>query len=211
MDIWEMVFDQRRQLTGVLETLDDAQWNTPSLCTSWTVRDVVGHLVSFNELGTPKVMLRIALNGFNFDKMNAKLAKDFGKRSPAELIGLMRKHTESRWTPPGLGPAVALADVVLHTEDICRPLGIKGPMDADKARAVLDFIVGPKGKVIAKPAQFSGLHLAPHNIDWSWGDGPKVNGAASDIIAAIAGRRVALDGLTGDGVEQLRARMTASG
>ncbi len=210
MDIWEMIFDQRRQLTGVLETLDDAQWETPSLCSAWTVRDVVGHLVSFSESGTPKVLLRMVLNGFNFDKMNAKLAKDFGQRSSAELLGLLRKHTESRWTPPGLRPDAPLTDVVLHTADICHPLGIQCPIDANKARFALDFLVGPKGKIIAKPDWLAGLHLAPHDVDWSWGDGLKVSGKASDIVVAIAGRHAVLDSLTGEGVDQLRARMATS-
>ncbi len=210
MDIWEMVFDQRRQLADILDTLDETQWNTPSLCSAWTVRDVVGHLVSFSELGTPKAMLRMLLNGFNFDNMNAKLAKDFGQRSSGELMGLMRKHTESRWTPPGLGPASPLTDVVLHTADICRPLGIQGQLDADKARAALDFLVSSKDKVVAKPACFAGLHLAPHNINWSWGEGPKVNGTASDIMVAIAGRHDALEHLTGEGADQLRARIATA-
>ncbi len=210
MDIWEMIFDQRRQVTGLLETLDDTQWKTASLCSAWTVQDVVGHLVSFHELGIPKIMLRMVLNGFNFDKMTAKLAQDFGKRPPTELIGLMRKHTESRFTPPGLGPEAPLADIVLHTADMCYPLGIQTPVGADKARGTLDFLVGAKGKVVTNPAWLSGLQLAPNDIDWSWGDGPQVSGTALDIIVAISGRQAALDNLSGDGADQLRTRMTTA-
>ncbi len=210
MDIWEMIFDQRRQLAGILETLDDAQWNTPSLCSAWTVRDVVGHLVSFNELGTPRVMLRMVLKGFNFNNMNIKLAKDFGARSPQELLGLFHKHAEGRWTPPGLGPAAPLCDVVLHTEDICRPLGIQSQAAADKVCFALDFLVGPKGGVVANPSWREGLYLAPHDVDWSWGSGPKVTGTALDIMVAIAGRQAALDRLTGDGVDPLRSRLLVS-
>jgi uncharacterized protein (TIGR03083 family) len=210
MDLWEMIFDQRRQLTGILETLDETQWDIPSLCSGWAVRDVVGHLVSFQEVGVSKVILRMLVNGFNFNKMNAKLAKDVGKHSPAELIGLMRKHTESRWTPPGLGPDVVLSDAVLHTEDICRPLAIQAPLDANKARVVLDFLVGPKGRVVTKPDWIKGLQLAPHDVAWTWGHGPQVNGTASDIIVVVAGRRVALESLTGEGAAQLRSRIAAA-
>ncbi|ETW95434.1 MAG: hypothetical protein ETSY1_30580 [Candidatus Entotheonella factor] len=210
MDIWEMIFDQRRQLTSILETLDDAQWNASSLCTDWNVREVVGHLVSYHELGTSGAMLRWALNGFNFNKMNAKVAKTYGKRSSADLIGLMRKHTESRWIAPGLGPGAPLTDVVLHTEDICRPLGITQPKETAKVCAVLDFLVGPQGKVITQPAWLAGLRLAPHDADWSWGSGSEVNGTAFDMMVAISGRYVAIDSLTGDGVDQLRSRVPAS-
>ena len=207
MDLWAMVIDQRRQLTGVLETLNEAQWNTPSLCAGWAVRDVVGHLVSFHETSMLNVIFRMALNGFNFNKMNAKLATEFGQRSTADLIGLMRQHAEVRWTPPGLGPDAVLSDVVLHTEDICRPLGIDKPLDADKARVALDFLTSRKGKVVANPAWLAGLRLAPHDVDWSWGEGPEVNGAAADMIVVVAGRHAARDRLTGEGAEQLRARM----
>ena len=206
MDLWAMVIDQRRQLTGVLETLDEAQWNAASLCAGWAVRDVVGHLVSFHEVSLVNVLFRMALNGFNFNKMNAKLAVEMGRRSPADLIGLMRRHAEARWTPPGLGPDAVLTDVVLHTEDICRPLGIEKPLDADKACAALDFLVGPKGKVLVNPASLAGLRLAPRDVDWSWGEGLEVSGAAADIIVAVSGRRDARDRLSGEGAAQLRAR-----
>ncbi len=209
MDTWDMIIDQRRQLAGVLDSLDNAQWDAQTLCEAWKTRDVVGHVVSFNELGALKITLRMARHFFKFDQMNAKLGQDIGKNSPKELMNLVRKHTEGRFVPPGVSIEALLADAAIHTEDICRPLGIQKQLDAEKAIAILDYLSGPTGGGLGDPAWIEGLHLAPHDVDWSKGDGPKVTGLARDIVVVLSGWRAPLDSLSGDGVDQLRARMSA--
>src|SRR5256885_14810123 len=42
--------DERRDLRRFLPTLTPEQWQTPSLCRGWTVRDVVAHLVAWDDL-----------------------------------------------------------------------------------------------------------------------------------------------------------------
>ncbi|MDH3601096.1 MAG: maleylpyruvate isomerase family mycothiol-dependent enzyme [Candidatus Tectomicrobia bacterium] len=207
MTIWEMTADQRRQLADLLDDLDEAQWNTPSLCTEWTVREVVGHLVTPFALGTAKMLLRIALNGFNFNKMISKTAKEFAQRPTSELVSTLRANAESQWTPPGLGPEAPLGDVVMHTQDICRPLGIEPMVDADKARIILDMLVSRKGKAFTNSAWIAGLRLAPNDLDWSWGDGPEISGTAEAIIMSLGGRTAAFADLSGAGADEFRDRV----
>ena len=38
--LWEVVATQRRGLADLLDGLSDEQWQHPSLCRGWTVRDV---------------------------------------------------------------------------------------------------------------------------------------------------------------------------
>jgi hypothetical protein len=45
-DVWTDVHQERQALLEILETLTPEQWDTPSFCTEWNVRDVVGHMVS---------------------------------------------------------------------------------------------------------------------------------------------------------------------
>jgi uncharacterized protein (TIGR03083 family) len=40
-----LVADERRDLVGLLRTLSDEDWQAPSLCEGWRVRDVVAHLL----------------------------------------------------------------------------------------------------------------------------------------------------------------------
>ncbi|MGG7379082.1 maleylpyruvate isomerase N-terminal domain-containing protein, partial [Escherichia coli] len=46
-----MATAERSDLAGFLGTLTAEQWQAPSLCVGWRVRDVVAHLISFDGVG----------------------------------------------------------------------------------------------------------------------------------------------------------------
>jgi uncharacterized protein (TIGR03083 family) len=209
MLIWEMIAHQRRHLADLLDNLDEAQWRTPSLCADWTVREVVGHLITPFAWGTAKFLLRLVVGGFNLDKTMSQAAKQLAQRPTSTLVGTIRAHAENRWTPPGLGPEASLTDIVIHTQDICRPLGLPQSVDGEWARRILDFLVSRKARVITDPTWIAGLRLAPDDLDWVWGAGPEVRGKAEAVMMALGGRTAVLDELTGAGVVQLRARFAA--
>lgn len=207
MDIWHKIAAQRLQLADVLEGFDEAQWRTPSLCAGWTVRDVVGHLITPFAFGTTRMLLRIARHGFHFDRAIDVMARQLAQRPTPELVAILRAHAQTRWAPPGVGPEAPLSDIVMHTQDICRPLGITPPVDDDAARTILAFLVSRKGRAITKPAWLAGLHLLPDDLDWSWGEGAEVRGPAAALIMTLGGRAVGFAELTGAGLGLLRARI----
>ena len=209
MLIWEMIAHQRRHLADLLDNLDETQWRTPSLCADWTVREVVGHLITPFAWGTAKFLLHFIIGGFNFDKTMSQAAQQLAQLPTDALVGTLRAHAETRWTPPGLGPEAPLTDIVIHTQDICRPLGIPQSVDGERARRILDFLVSRKAQVITDPAWIAGLRLAPDDLDWVWGEGPEVRGTAEAVMMALGGRTVVLDELTGAGADQLRTRFAA--
>jgi uncharacterized protein (TIGR03083 family) len=43
-DVWAALDLQRQRTANVLEQLSDDEWQEPSLCPGWTVRDVAAHL-----------------------------------------------------------------------------------------------------------------------------------------------------------------------
>jgi hypothetical protein len=88
-------------------------------------------------------------------------------------------------------------------------LGIPQSVYGERARRILDFLVSRKGRVIMEPTWIAGLHLAPDDLDWVWGEGPEVRGTAEAVMMALGGRTAVLDELTGAGVAPLRARLTA--
>ena len=45
MDVWVETVGARRSLLATFESLSSDQWDVPSLCEGWTVRDVLAHLV----------------------------------------------------------------------------------------------------------------------------------------------------------------------
>lgn len=201
-----MIATERRGLADLLDGLTPEQWATPSLCEGWTVRDVAGHLVVPFEVSMPKVMLRVAGSLFDVDKAMDGMARDQGRRPTEELVASLRANAGSRFMPPTLGPEAPLTDILVHGQDIRRPLGIVDDVDGDRARIVLDRLSGgSKGFVPA--SRVVGLRFEATDLDWSAGTGPVVSGTAPSLLLAMTGRTVALDELDGDGVDVLRSRL----
>ena len=67
----ELARAERADLASLLPTLTPEQWETPTLCARWRVRDVVAHLISYDDLGAADVARRLALGRFNPHRANA--------------------------------------------------------------------------------------------------------------------------------------------
>lgn len=51
MNVREMVWAEQDELRQLLAGLAPEDWNRPTLCEGWKVRDAVAHLISMNEAG----------------------------------------------------------------------------------------------------------------------------------------------------------------
>jgi hypothetical protein len=60
--------------------------------------------------------------------------------------------------------------------------------------------VVPRGRL-------DGLALAATDQDWTWGTGTEVRGPSEAVAMAVSGRVVALEDLSGPGVQALRSRL----
>lgn len=58
--LMDMARAERTDLAEFLATLTPEQWAAPSLCTKWSVKDVVAHMISYEELGTTGLIKRFA-------------------------------------------------------------------------------------------------------------------------------------------------------
>ncbi len=111
---------------------------------------------------------------------------------------------------PGGTAYFQLADVMIHSQDIRRPLGIAHSYAADDLRAVLEFLVSPAAaRGFVSRRRLQGLRFVADDLDGlAVGEGALVQGPAEAIILALTGRTVALADLTGDGVAVLAARLS---
>jgi uncharacterized protein (TIGR03083 family) len=121
-DVWSDVHQERHALLELLEALTVEEWNTPSLCTEWRVRDVVGHMVSETSMTVPKVAWGIARSGFRINRYIAVSAQRQGETPITDLLENFRNIVLSRAHLPGLSSFSMLADIVIHQMDIRRPL-----------------------------------------------------------------------------------------
>jgi uncharacterized protein (TIGR03083 family) len=205
MDTWQMIKEERTSLVDALDKLPDADWDKPSLCTGWTVRQVVAHMIATANMTPPKFFGKLVGSGFNFQAMTRKdIAEITAGKTNGELVDLLRERIDARTAPPG--PATSwLGETIVHGEDVLRAVGGYGDHPVEHVVAVADFyknsnlLIGAKNRI-------AGVTLRATDVDWRHGTGPEVSGPILALVLAMTGRAAALDDLSGEGVAVLRGR-----
>ena len=70
MGTWDMIRAERVSLVDGLGKLSDADWDKPSLCTGWSVREVVAHLIVTAQMTPPAFFGKLIGSGFSFHLYN---------------------------------------------------------------------------------------------------------------------------------------------
>ena len=205
-ELWAMVHQQRQKVGDMLGTLDVAEWDAPSLCAGWRVRDVVAHMVETHLMTPGKFMVRFAGAGFRFSAFSDKDIARHRADTPAQLLALFRETTPRTTAPPG-PKTTWLSEAFLHGEDVARATGKSVSTSPEVLVAVADYARATTPLLHGKERS-AGLRLRATDVDWSAGDGREVSGPAGSLILAITGRSAALADLSGDGLETLRSRVS---
>jgi uncharacterized protein (TIGR03083 family) len=181
-------------------TLTPEEWDTPSLCTEWSVGDVVLHLAYH----THRDGLRETAP--SMEKVTAKLvAREHAETREGLLDWLSRPVPASAQRAKG-----NVCELVIHSQDIRRAIRRPREYPESTFRLSLDtcatvlgtvFVVGRTHRVA------KGLRLAATDIEWTHGSGPEVTGTAEALLMAIAARPAALADLSGEGVATMAARL----
>ena len=202
---WPLIHDEREALAADLATLTGEQWATRSLCTDWTVRDVLGHMTATAKMTPPKFFASFAAAGFKFNNMTAKGVAAEATAPPADGLANFRDHLKDTTHPPGPVESM-LGEAVIHSEDIRRPLGITREYPPEALVRVAQFFQG-SNMIVGAKGRIADLTLRATDTDWSTGTGPEVTGPQLSLILAMTGRSAALADLSGDGLDTLRSRM----
>ena len=203
-DNWPVIKVERQALADDLGGLDDQGWETQSLCTEWTVHDVLAHMTATTRITPGSFFPKLIGSGFSFKKMQAKdIATERGAGG-ADTLARFRSQVGATNSPPG-PPDTWLGETIIHSEDIRRPLGIKRDDPTDAVTRVADFYTG-SNLIIGAKRRIAGLQLTATDTSWSHGEGPRVSGPILALMLAMVGRQAALTELEGDGVETLRGR-----
>ena len=204
--MFDVATAQRHRLIGVLDDLGDEQWNTQSLCEKWRVRDVVGHLVSILDIPAGRFLWR-SIRARSYDDYAAAVGGDYGSQEPGQLLAKYRQLASKQFAPPIVGPIAPLTDVLVHTRDIERPLGLPADLHPEGLRASLDYCCGGRAFGFVPGKRTKELRFEASDLDWSAGDGALVSGPAEAILLAVTNRPAALGELSGDGAELLSNRL----
>jgi len=203
-DMWGTIHGEREALAADLAGLSDEQWASPSLCNDWSVRDVLAHMTATAKISPPQFFVKMISSGFSIKRMQSKDIVTQRGASPADTLARFKAEVSSSKHPPG--PAETwLGEVVVHSEDIRRPLGVAHDYPKDAVMRVADFYKG-SNLVIGAKNRIAGLRLRATDVDWSRGDGPEVEGPITSLVMAMTGRKAAIGDLSGEGVATLSSR-----
>ncbi|WP_232667788.1 maleylpyruvate isomerase family mycothiol-dependent enzyme [Pseudonocardia sp. TRM90224] len=197
---------ERRSLADHVADLSDEQWATRSLCPAWTVRDVVAHLTTTTRTGVLQVARAVLRARGDLDRVEVDLAAQrAAAHSTAELVAQLRESADSSRRAPGSSPMDPLMDIVIHGQDIARPLGRRYDSPADVVAACLAYVA--TRKFLGGPKRLAGLRIVSSDTGWSLGAGAEVRGPDIDLLMITAGRRAGLAALDGPGLATLAERL----
>jgi uncharacterized protein (TIGR03083 family) len=205
-DLQNAIAGERRELAAVLAGLPARSWDTPTLCAGWRVREVVAHTTMPFRYAGSRFALELLRSRGDFARMADRCARrDAAAMSTDELTRAVADNAEFPWRPPGGGFPAALTHEVVHGLDWTVPLGIDRQVPGDRMRIVLDQLSGPRA-LKHFGADLRGVELVADDLDWRFGSGTPLSGAAQDLALVLAGRRLPAGRLLGRPAEQFSAR-----
>ena len=193
--LMELARAERADLAQFLAELTPQQWAAPSLCVGWTVKDVVAHVVSYEELGFGGLLARFARGWIV--RANQVGVDDFAALSTDELLDILNRHLSPSGLTAGFGGMIGFVDGTVHHQDIRRALKRPRVIPAERLLRVLPLI--PGNPRLGAGRRIRGLRLTATDVDWIHGSGPEVSGPGEALMMAMTGRPAALSDLAGPG------------
>jgi uncharacterized protein (TIGR03083 family) len=203
-DIWAVVHTERKALASDLTGMPPERWESESLCSGWTIRDVLAHMAATAKITPASFFPKLIGNGFSLSRMQAKDIAAQKGASPGDTLAGFESVVDSKKAPPG-PPATMLGETIVHSQDIRAALGIEHTYPVEAVVEVADFYKG-SNLILGTKRRIAGVTLRATDTDWSHGSGPEVTGPMLSLLMAMTGRKVALDSLSGEGVGTLRSR-----
>ncbi|TWD80880.1 uncharacterized protein (TIGR03083 family) [Kribbella amoyensis] len=205
--VWDLVRAERTALAEDLAGLTDAEWETRSLCTELSVREVLAHLTAGATLTFPRWMAGVIRHRFNFDQQLVVRLREYLGDSAGETLAGFRATVPRTTSPFGRwsGTVSMLAETVVHAEDIRRPLGIERTYPEEVLTKVAEHYHGSDMTVPAK-SRVKGLHLKATDSPFEAGQGPTVTGPTIALIMTTTGRPAHFPLLSGPGKATLQSR-----
>ncbi len=209
---WRVIDEQRARVADVLTGLAPEDWATASWCSGWTVREVASHLSLAARTPGPVTMVRTLIEARgDFDRfIDLSTRRRAAGKSETEIIDDLRSIVGSRKLAPTTKWRDPLLDILVHTQDLARPLGLVLPAPTEAAAEAADW-AWSRGAPFWPTRRLAGVRLNATDVDWSRGSGAEVRGPVEALLLLSTGRRGVLTELTGDGVERLRSAPPTTG
>lgn len=198
-DLMPTVTAERRAFGDVLEGLSGADWDAPSLCSGWRVREVVAHMTMPFRYAAPRFLGELVRSRGNFARMADRVARRDAQAPIGTLLDGWLMNEDHPWKPPGGGLRGALTHDVVHGLDITVPLGIEHPVSEQALRVVLDHATTPLS-LEHLGSDLTGIRLEADDLDWAFGDGEPLRGRGRHLLMVLMDRRLPAEFLSGPAI-----------
>ena len=185
--IAEETWAERARLAGLLATLTPQQWEHPSLCEGWRVREVVAHMTAPFHTAPLRMLGGILRAGLSYDRYAARAAwADTARLDDADLLHIVQENLRTPWPRSAGGAEGGLSHDVIHGLDITEALGLERVPTARVARVL--------GLTTPRSLAYFGVDLTGHRLvatdaDAAVGSGADLPLPAHQILLVITGRR----------------------
>jgi uncharacterized protein (TIGR03083 family) len=203
-DVWRVIDEERSTLADLLEELSDEEWEQPSLCAAWRVRDVAAHL-TLAQLGWGTAAVEFLRAGGGFNRMIRDTAVRQARLPVEEYPMRLRAMVGSRRKAPGVTVVEPMLDLLVHGQDITIPLSRHRPVPRDAAATAASRALALNWPFRTR-RRLHGLRLVATDVSWTAGSGLPVHGTIADLLLLVTGRPVDAARLTGAGAHRLRVR-----
>jgi hypothetical protein len=193
----EFIASEQAEFAAMLRTLSPGAWSKPSLCSEWSVRDVVIHTAAH----------------IHDQQQDIKIISHYASGSTGAIVAWLdsppAEPPESSYQARRRFAEIQRGEVMVHQQDVRRALGISRVIPQERVQGVLAFGLQPIGSLglAFGRERAKGLRLVATDSGWTWGAGREVRGSLEALLMATAGRSVALGDLNGPGVTILAERM----
>lgn len=207
----DLMWTEMGDLGTFLHELPDEDFDRPSLCDGWEVRDVIGHMLLGHTTPMTRMIAMLSRYRFNVTRGSLEGSREYAHSlTPAELRTQwdeLVEHRTRRGISRVIRPVEGYVDHTVHQQDIRRALGQPRVIPDDRLAAALDGVVTLSSPMFSPKKKVQGMRLEATDVDWSHGSGPLVRGSGEAILMAASGRSSVLSELDGDGVPTLTERV----
>ena len=206
-DIRSAVAGERTELAEVLAGLGQDDWEKPTLCAGWRVRELVAHITMPYRMSMPRFLAGMVRAGGNFNRYADRQARqDAAELTSAQLVECLRQNINHPWKPPGGGYEGALSHDVIHGLDVTVALGLDRQVPSERLRIVFDAMRPRHAKYFG--VDLTGVQLQATDLTWTYGAGTPLTGAAQDLLLVLSGRSLPPNHLSGRDADRFTAGVT---
>jgi uncharacterized protein (TIGR03083 family) len=207
-DLWALAHAERAALAEDLSRLRAEQWRHGTLCGKWDVEEVVAHLTVAASLNQWKWLRSMLGARFRPEVHNQRRLVEHRGDTPAATLDRFRAVITSTTAPSAHIPAY-LGEVVVHAQDIRRPLGLARTPSLEALTPVAEFFAR-RNFAVPSRTRVADLQLRADDGPFSAGSGALVTGSTLALVMGMAGRIPYVDELKGPGAQLLRSRVAAA-